>query len=198
MSRRFRPGPCPRRWEPGSQAQRKSPGASARPPPRPPSLPPTAVGATDITDHRRLVAIAPRRSGVLKTCIGHCPDAFRSSAGMFGSCSATIHMPYANAADGMTAFEKRYRDSYPGPVMSFIYHNHQPDALTQPLRAFFSLRPTGPQTPHLRRPPEGGRPNDTGKTLNMQRPRGRFRPHVGTLEPRWRLPKPMSRALSVS
>ena len=54
--------------------------------------------------------------------------------------------PYANAADGMTAFEKRYRDSCPGPVMSFIYHNRQPDALTQPLRAFFSLRPTGSQT----------------------------------------------------
>ena len=52
----------------------------------------------------------------------------------------------ANAADGMTAFEKRYRDSCPGPVMSFIYHNRQPDALTQPLRAFFSLRPTGSQT----------------------------------------------------
>ena len=53
----------------------------------------------------------------------------------------------ANAADGMTAFEKRSRDSCPGPVMSFIYHNRQPDALTQPLRAFFSLRPTPPQTP---------------------------------------------------
>ena len=58
------------------------------------------------------------------------------------------HTPYVvNAADGMTAFEKRYRDSCPGPVMSFIYHNRQPDALTQPLRAFFSLRPTPPQTP---------------------------------------------------
>ena len=53
----------------------------------------------------------------------------------------------ANADDGMTAFEKRSRDSCPGPVMSFIYHNRQPDALTQPLRAFFSLRPTPPQTP---------------------------------------------------
>ena len=58
------------------------------------------------------------------------------------------HTPWSQSVgDGMTAFEKRSRDSCPGPVMSFIYHNRQPDALTQPLRAFFSLRPTGPQTP---------------------------------------------------
>ena len=53
----------------------------------------------------------------------------------------------ANGVRVGKAFEKRYRDSCPGPVMSFIYHNRQPDALTQPLRAFFSLRPTWPQTP---------------------------------------------------
>ena len=64
-------------------------------------------------------------------------------------CGHTHALPYtcANAADGMTAFEKRSRDSYPGPVMSFIHHTRQPDALTQPLRAFFSFRPTPPQTP---------------------------------------------------